>query len=453
MSSHNYLRWFQTMNVNFIAVTHGMACAMYGATLVDVAAIYGESIEATSRTLTARGLGTIFSSLIGALVYKHVNIQIMLLGTAVFGMTAAVLTTILPSLIYLHVLTFFVGCSMGFMDIGVHVWLQVLWKERSGSFFHFMNFMFGVGGIIGPFVCEPFLLETRNAAMATENSTMLGVNTTVESSFGDTTPVVKHGILTVGGESRIFTAYSIIAAINAFIAISMIVSYCMDSTDFKPNKNATYFSENLGRTERRTVLTLLALYLTVGVTCEISFSAMVYTFAVNHSSLNFSKSQAAYLTSLYWASYTISRVFTTILSLTLSPAQLIVGSHFIYLSSALSMMLFINSSPMLSSWLGTALVAFGLSPYWANATAWSVQYVQLTPAALGPILVVISSGVMLIPFFIGNQIDKNPQFFLYSNTALALLLTALAATLIIYGNTKALVRHKTGKEAERLNAH
>ena len=115
------------------------------------------------------------------------------------------------------------------------------------------------------------------------------------------------------------------------------------------------------------------------------------------------------------------------------------------------MMIFLHTAPALTTWVGTALIAFGLSPYWANGTAWSVQYVQLTPGALGNMLVLISSGVMLIPFFLGNQIDENPEFFLYSNSALAIILTALAAALIIYGNTSALTKHKKGKEAERLN--
>ena len=38
---------------------------MYGATLVDVAEVYNESIKTTTITLTARSLGAIFSSLIG----------------------------------------------------------------------------------------------------------------------------------------------------------------------------------------------------------------------------------------------------------------------------------------------------------------------------------------------------------------------------------------------------
>ena len=205
--------------------------------------------------------------------------------------------------------------------------------------------------------------------------------------------------------------------------------------------------------KQRIVLLLLALYLTVGVTCEFGFSAMVFAFAVGHPSLKFTKSQAAFLTSLFWASFTVSRVVTTGLSLKLSPSQLIVGSHIIYVASALFMMLLIDTSPAFIVWLGTAFVAFGLSPYWANVTAWSVQYIQLTPGSIGLIMMPASSGMMLIPFIIGNQISANPQYFLYCNTALALLLTAIAVAIIVYGNTEALREYKTKNESIEMNSH
>lgn len=195
----------------------------------------------------------------------------------------------------------------------------------------------------------------------------------------------------------------------------------------------------------------MALYLTIGITCEFAFSTMVLTFAVSHESLKFTRSKAAFLTSLFWASYTVSRVVTTGLSVKFSPAQLIVGTHVIYLLSALFMMLCLDASPMLVTWLGTGLLAFGLSPYWSNGTAWCVQFVQLTPTSMALVMVFISSGIMLIPFFIGNQISDNPQFFLYANTGLAVLLTAVAAVLVIYGNSKPLKKHQAENETAKID--
>lgn len=40
---------------------------------------------------------------------------------------------------------------------GSHVWLQIIWKEESGPQLQLYNLLFGVGGIIAPFICEPFL--------------------------------------------------------------------------------------------------------------------------------------------------------------------------------------------------------------------------------------------------------------------------------------------------------
>ena len=77
------------------------------------------------RSRSFRVVGNVLIAISGALVYKYVNTQIVLLGCVIYGGLAAFLTTILPSLMYLHVVTFFIGCTMGFMEIGEAFRLRV----------------------------------------------------------------------------------------------------------------------------------------------------------------------------------------------------------------------------------------------------------------------------------------------------------------------------------------
>lgn len=168
---------------------------------------------------------------------------------------------------------------------------------------------------------------------------------------------------------------------------------------------------------------------------------MITTFAVRYESLRFTKTNAAYLTSLFWAFYTLSRMVSTGLSLKFSPAKLIVLMHVIYVAAAVTLFLFIDYSPIVT-WTCTAALAFGVSPYWANGTAWVVQYIQLTPRAMSVAVIIISSGVMTIPFIIGNRIEQYPTVFLYTNLSLAILLTVAGISLIIYGRTRTLRLHR-----------
>ena len=46
------------------------------------------------------------------------NSQIVLIACLLFGGLSAMLTTVLPSLAYLHVLTFLTGCTAGLREIG-----------------------------------------------------------------------------------------------------------------------------------------------------------------------------------------------------------------------------------------------------------------------------------------------------------------------------------------------
>lgn len=64
-------------------------------------------------------------------------------------------------------------------------------------------------------------------------------------------------------------------------------------------------------------------------------------------------------------------------SLYLSPAKLIALFSTIMVIASLGTLIFIDVSPIVI-WLGTIMIAFGLSPYFGNVTIWGVQYIVLT---------------------------------------------------------------------------
>lgn len=71
------------------------------------------------------------------------------------------LTPILKSLIACHVVSFIVGGSIGLLEIGCNCWIIAMWQQKSGTVFHFLNFCFGLGGVLAPFTAEPFLSKVH----------------------------------------------------------------------------------------------------------------------------------------------------------------------------------------------------------------------------------------------------------------------------------------------------
>lgn len=55
---------------------------------------------------------------LGPAIFKYVNLQIVMIGCVLFGAISALLTAVLPSLIHLYVLMFFVGCVSTLIEIG-----------------------------------------------------------------------------------------------------------------------------------------------------------------------------------------------------------------------------------------------------------------------------------------------------------------------------------------------
>lgn len=66
-------------------------------------------------------------------------------------------TPLWGNLVVCHVFTFFVGGALGLTETALNFWIFAIWKEKSGPIFQFLNFCFGLGGVVAPFIAAPFL--------------------------------------------------------------------------------------------------------------------------------------------------------------------------------------------------------------------------------------------------------------------------------------------------------
>lgn len=82
------------------------------------------------------------------------HVMIVSLLVAAIGLA---MTPLWGDLAVCHAFTFLVGGAIGLMETSTNFWIFSIWKERSGPVFQFVNFCFGLGGVVAPIVAAPFL--------------------------------------------------------------------------------------------------------------------------------------------------------------------------------------------------------------------------------------------------------------------------------------------------------
>lgn len=180
------------------------------------------------------------------------------------------------------------------------------------------------------------------------------------------------------------------------------------------------------------IVALAATYVALGVMLEASFSGFMPTFVVSIEELAFTKSSAAYLASVFWMSFTASRVIVTSLSFTVGIPKLMMAAHVALVAGTVCMVLFGGTSST-AVWLGTVLSGLGIGPVFGNGTVWAVQYTILTHGDMSVITLVICGGFMIPALLFGRYIETVPMVLCYGVVGLAALLTCCAAAMLLYG--------------------
>jgi len=143
-----------------------------------------------------------------------------------------------------------------------------------------------------------------------------------------------------------------------------------------------------------------ALFLFFYVGAEVSFSGWFYTYAIT---LNLaSTAGAAYLTSVFWLSFTISRLISIPLAVRFTAKQVIPLASASCLTILLLVMLLPHSVGLL--WLLAIGLGFCMAPIWPSGFTLAGQSINMTGRISGIVLVGDSLGGMLLPWLSGQII-------------------------------------------------
>ncbi|XP_003748084.1 sodium-dependent glucose transporter 1A [Galendromus occidentalis] len=427
------VKFGQTINLNLGCLGMGLMTSVIGVTLLDLAEIYGTTTRDASHIITFRGCGALMGSLFGGMLLDRFNTQILITSALLIASIASSLIPICPTLPMAYAATFVYGLTVGIFDTGANIWIINLWGKKNGPMLQIYHFAFGIGGLLSPIVAEPFLsLHHKSTGDAISHShSVRSIDVFDETSipfYNGTRPIA-----TILRPSRIDIPYGIIASVHFLLFISMFVFYWIDSSDTKPPPAVQNEGVTAGKCKRYTLLMCLSFYLMIYVALESCLGQMLSAFAVK-SKLQFTKSQASYLSSLFWTTFTMSRVFSAFWALKSTPKCMMFTEHTMSLF-AFGMFLWFGETNKTMVWACAAMVGIGAAGMYATVITWTVEFMPLTNKMMSISTIFSGSGGMAPPFIVGRDIDENPMILMYACTGLCVLLTIIMGMMWVITST------------------
>lgn len=343
----------------FIAL--GLTSASLGPTLPALAANNKVEMNQISYLFVARSLGTMIGAwLIGRLYDRfsgHPLLALSLIGSAVCLAVAPLTASIwLVSGVFA-----LLGLTSASINVGGNALIVLVHGERVRPFMSTMHFAFGVGGLLSPILVAYF--EDR-----------------------------PHSLQ---------LTYLVLGLLCLPVA-GLIVFSSSPSVQRHHAKAAAPRAPGA-------LLWLLVVFFFLEVGAESSLMGWLFTYATGRGIGN---QTAAYLTSAFWAAFTLGRLVTIGFALRFSALPIVLTHLCAWLMIALAMLIAPTSPAIL--WLGAIAMGLTMAPVFPSTFGFAQRTLSLTGKVTGLFLVGSSAGGMFWPWLVGQFFKSSgPQVMIW----------------------------------------
>jgi FHS family Na+ dependent glucose MFS transporter 1 len=178
--------------------------------------------------------------------------------------------------------------------------------------------------------------------------------------------------------------------------------------------------DGLVRPIDRRLLALIVVFCIFLVGTEVSFGGWIFSYAVAMDLS--SETTAAYLTSVFWGTFTLGRLLAIPIAFRLRPSTIMLGGLVGCLVSLGIILLWPDSSAAI--WLGTVGMGLSMAPIFPTAISFVERRMAITGRVIGWFFVGASLGSMSMPWLIGQLFEPvGPQaalIIMLTDTLLAL---------------------------------
>jgi len=326
-----------------------------GPTLPDLAQNTGVAISEIGFLFTARSLGFLLGSTIGARIYDRVaGHRVMALMIVGIALTLAVV----PVTMQIWVLTA-VMLLLGFVEVLVDVGgnTLIVWVHRHkvGPFMNGLHFFFGIGAFLSPILVAQTLLRSDG----------------------------------------ITWAYWLLALIILPMALLVI-----SQPSPKPIVQTT--AEKDAEKLNYGLIGLISLFFFIYVGVEVGFGGWIFTYATTLDIA--SEAVAAYLTSAFWGALTVGRLLSIPIAAYWRPRRILFVD---LLAAAISVtVLLIWPTHPAALWIG--VIGFGLSiaSIFPTLLSFAERRMTITGRITGLFFTGASLGGMTLPVLMGYMLES-----------------------------------------------
>lgn len=288
---------------------------------------------------------------------------------------------------------------------------MTLWGSESGPYFQALHFTFGLGGLVAPLIAAPFLtvqgtedgmlLNQENAtdsfSLTNFTTSLFSYNNSALNTTNQTFPNIVYPFTAIGAFCLLFTILFLVITILSPTEDS---STRAENTE-NGNRNYTFLFILI-------LLNVLLIFVETGT--EVGYAQMLTTYVVK-GPLQLSSSTGSYMTSVFWASFSVSRLISVFLAIKLSNFTLIIADLIITAIGA-AVLLFLSSYEW-SVWVSSVLLGAGIASFFPAAVGWMDTYINVTNKIASIFTVGAAFGEMVIPFTISYFIENVPKVLIY----------------------------------------
>ena len=386
----------RTATIGYFAgfVALGLAYAVLGPTLTDLAANVGADLTRVAYVLSARGLGYLVGSLVGGRLYDTIKGN-PVMSAALLAAAAVLLAMPFVSVLWLLVgLAFLLGAFLGAVDVGGNTLLVWLHRDKVGPYMNGLHLFFGVGAFLSPVIIAQAVMLTSGVRWGYWGLALLLV------------PVV------------------------VFLARIPSPSGASNGEGSKPARAESRLRNTRLQNTRLVVLIALFFFLYVGA--ESSFGGWIATYA---KAMGMGDAvTAAYLTSAFWGAMMVGRLLSVPLAARFSPRQVLTGDLAGCLVSVLVLVVWMGNP--IATWIGTFGAGLFMASIFPTAISLAERHLKITGTVTSLFFVGASLGGMSLPLLIGQLFESIGAGVTILAIALAVLLAALVLGLVLWSTRK-----------------
>ena len=330
-------------------VVLGFSTGTQGPTLPTLAAHTSSSLDRISLLFVVGSFGYVLGSLAGGYLYDRLRgHRIMSAGLALM-IGAAVVFPLASTLWLLLVAGFAMGFGSGTVDVGGNTLLQWVHGPASGPYLNGLHFAFGLGSFFSPILLAQVLARTHDIYWVYWAMPILIVPLIAWLWFLREPAVPAHAAAT--HEAR-----------PPLVPVLLIV---------------------------------LGFCLYVGA--EVGFANWLYTYSFSLKLAD--EIQAAYLTSAFWALFTVGRLLAVWIASRARPRTIL---FFDFAGAMISVAIIgLASRSALALWVGSMAYGLSLASIFPTMLLLAAERLRVTGTITGWFLLGSGAGGMLLPWLIG----------------------------------------------------